>query len=190
VNPLAQVISGYKDSSSSMMLLQLELQHNFDKIVKGLFAKGTYNVKRDSYYDMRRRYRPYYYAPLATTDGSYRLMNFNPDTGTEYLDFEDGGKNIISTMYGEMRVGYNRTFNDLHDINAVLVGSLRHEVNTYGVSTLQESLPLRNISSAGRFAYGYDSRYFLEFNFGYNGSERFSKNHRFGFFPSVGQDGW
>ena len=72
-------------------------------------------------YTSRRRYRPYYYAPLATTDGSYRLMNFNPDTGTEYLDFEDGGKNIISTMYGEMRVGYNRTFNDLHDINAVPV---------------------------------------------------------------------
>ena len=189
VNPLAQVISGYKDSSSSIMLLQLELQHNFDKIVKGLFVKGTYNVKRDSYYDMRRRYRPFYYAPLATTDGSYRLINFNPDSGTEYLNFEDGGKTIVSSMYGEMRVGYNRTFDDLHDINAVLVGSLRHEVNTYGVNTLQESLPLRNISSAGRLAYGYDSRYFLELNFGYNGSERFSKNHRFGFFPSVGA-GW
>lgn len=189
VNPLAQVISGYKEASSSMMLFQLELQHNFDNILKGLFVKGTYNVKRDSYYDIRRRYLPFYYAPLTTTDGSYRLINFNPDSGTEYLDFVDGGKNITSSMYGEMRLGYNTTIADKHDINALLVGSLRNEVNTYGVTTLQESLPLRNISSAGRLAYGYDSRYFLEANFGYNGSERFSKNHRFGFFPSVGA-GW
>ncbi|MDR0414856.1 MAG: SusC/RagA family TonB-linked outer membrane protein, partial [Prevotellaceae bacterium] len=39
---------------------------------------------------------------------------------------------------------------------------------------------------SGRFTYAYDSRYFTEFNFGYNGSERFSKNERYGFFPSMG----
>lgn len=35
-------------------------------------------------------------------------------------------------------------------------------------------------------SYGYDSRYFVEFNFGYNGSERFAQNERYGFFPSIG----
>jgi TonB-linked SusC/RagA family outer membrane protein len=39
---------------------------------------------------------------------------------------------------------------------------------------------------SGRVTYAFDSKYFTEFNFGYNGSERFAKNHRFGFFPSVG----
>ena len=42
---------------------------------------------------------------------------------------------------------------------------------------------------SGRFSYNYDSRYFTEFNFGYNGSEKFAKNNRFGFFPSIGL-GW
>ncbi|MGL5785988.1 MAG: SusC/RagA family TonB-linked outer membrane protein, partial [Bacteroidales bacterium] len=42
---------------------------------------------------------------------------------------------------------------------------------------------------AGRLTYGYDSRYFIEGNFGYNGSERFHTSHRWGFFPSVG-GGW
>ena len=32
----------------------------------------------------------------------------------------------------------------------------------------------------------YDSRYFVEANFGYNGSERFAAQERFGFFPSAG----
>jgi TonB-linked SusC/RagA family outer membrane protein len=51
---------------------------------------------------------------------------------------------------------------------------------------LQLSLPGRNIGLAGRLAYNFDSRYFGEFNFGYNGSERFSENNRWGFFPSFG----
>ena len=42
---------------------------------------------------------------------------------------------------------------------------------------------------SGRFSYNYDSRYFTELNFGYNGSEKFAKNNRFGFFPSIGF-GW
>ena len=37
-----------------------------------------------------------------------------------------------------------------------------------------------------RGTYGYKDRYFFEASFGYNGSERFTKNNRMGFFPSVG----
>ena len=51
---------------------------------------------------------------------------------------------------------------------------------------LQSSLPSRNAGLSGRATYSYDNRYFSEFNFGYNGSERFSKQNRFGFFPSAG----
>jgi TonB-linked SusC/RagA family outer membrane protein len=39
---------------------------------------------------------------------------------------------------------------------------------------------------SGRVTYGYDRRYLAEANFGYNASERFNTNNRWGFFPSVG----
>lgn len=42
---------------------------------------------------------------------------------------------------------------------------------------------------AGRATYGYNDKYFGEFNFGYNGSENFAPQNQFGFFPSVGV-GW
>jgi TonB-linked SusC/RagA family outer membrane protein len=48
------------------------------------------------------------------------------------------------------------------------------------------SLPHRNLGLAGRLTYNYDSRYFVEANFGYNGSERFHSSQRWGFFPSAG----
>lgn len=47
------------------------------------------------------------------------------------------------------------------------------------------ALPYRHQGIAGRITYSYDNRYFIEGNFGYNGSENFSPGKRFGFFPSV-----
>lgn len=37
---------------------------------------------------------------------------------------------------------------------------------------------------AGRVNYNWNYRYFVDFNFGYNGSENFADGHRFGFFPA------
>lgn len=37
----------------------------------------------------------------------------------------------------------------------------------------------------GRFNYNYDEKYLLEFSSRYDGTSRFEKNHRWGFFPSV-----
>jgi TonB-linked SusC/RagA family outer membrane protein len=70
----------------------------------------------------------------------------------------------------------------------MLVSIIRNSL-TANATTLAESLPHRNLGLSGRFTYAYDNRYFSEFNFGYNGSEKFDKNHRWGFFPSVGL-GW
>ena len=188
VNPLAQIISGYRDSRASMMLTQVEMEHNFEGKLKGLFARGTFNLKRESWYNISRAYNPFYYQPATTLDGSYRLYCFNPETGTEYLSYGVGSRDIASSMYAEARVGYNKKFDEKHDLNVLLVGSIRNEV-TMAAATIQQTLPMRNISTAGRLGYGYDSRYFIEGNFGYNGSERFAKKYRFGFFPSVGA-GW
>ena len=62
------------------------------------------------------------------------------------------------------------------------------EINTKATN-VEEALPYRFRGLAGRFTYGFDDRYFAEFNFGYNGSENFTPKNRYGFFPSVGL-GW
>ena len=194
INPLASVVSSFKESKESMMTIQLEMEHKFKGKLDGLVARGTYNVLRKSYYELYRGYSPFYYTPASTVDGSYRLVALNPDGGTEYLTYGDGARTVTATHYGETRLSYNKQIADKHDLNALLVGTIREETGAIEMDRsvsdrLQASLPRRNISSAGRLAYGYDSRYFVEFNYGYNGSERFAKKYRFGFFPSVGM-GW
>ena len=191
-NPYAVLMSAYKEASTSMMLLQMEMEHKFAGVLDGAYIKGLYYIKRDSYYDFYRSYKPFYYSVAPTVDGSYQLTPLNPDSGTEYLDYSDGKRSAVSTQYGELRLGYNQTFGK-HDIQALLVGTVRDEVGAGNLTDqdvaaglLQATLPRRNIATAGRLSYGYGSRYFFEANFGYNGSERFAKSHRFGFFPSVG----
>ena len=72
----------------------------------------------------------------------------------------------------------------------MLVSMISEKLLTNGRNnSIYETLPERNLGVSGRGTYGYDSRYFMEFAFGYNGSEKFDSDRAFGFFPSVGL-GW
>lgn len=186
INPYADMVKGYKDYSKSMMLAQFELKQKLDFITKGLNVRGLFNTNRYSYFDVNRFYNPFWYS-VANYDkraDEYLLIRLNPETGTEWLSYNEGPKEITSTTYMEGAINYDRTFNR-HGISGLLVGTMRNKI-VPNASTLVLSLPFRNIGLSGRFTYSYDSRYFTEFNFGYNGSERFARDKRFGFFPSVG----
>ena len=188
-NPYASILSSYKEEKKSMMLAQMEFEHQFDGMLKGLIAKGIFNVKRNAKQNFTRGYKPFYYTPIKMLDDSYKLYCYNPDTGTTWLDYAPLERIVGSYIYAEGRLAYNKVLAEKHDLNFLAVGALRGETTTDGANSIQTSLPKRNIVLSGRAAYGYDRRYFVEFNFGYNGSERFSKNNRFGFFPTMGI-GW
>ncbi|MEP4668877.1 MAG: SusC/RagA family TonB-linked outer membrane protein, partial [Cyclobacteriaceae bacterium] len=93
-----------------------------------------------------------------------------------------------SVLYMEAAMNYLRVF-DKNTVSGLLVAVAREYLDGDAGNNLQLSLPSRNIGVSGRFNYDYDNRYFVEANFGYNGSERFAKSNRFGFFPSAGL-GW
>src|SRR5690606_5229021 len=90
-----------------------------------------------------------------------------------------------TVFYMESALNYNRAFKEKHNLSGLLVYIMRSEMNARA-NSLELSLPSRNLGLSGRATYSYDSRYFLEFNFGYNGSERFHESKRWGFFPSAG----
>ena len=90
-------------------------------------------------------------------------------------------------IYLETAINYKRSFKE-HDVSGMLLYNQSDELNT-AASSVETALPYRFMGLAGRFTYAYADRYFAEFNFGYNGSENFAPDNRFGFFPSVGL-GW
>lgn len=187
LNPYAEMVKGYKDYSRSMMLAQFEMKHNLAWITEGLSLRGLMNTNRESYFDVNRAYSPFYYeiATYNPLSDEYLLQNINPNDGTEYLGYSEGAKTVKTNLYSEMALNYNRTFSDKHGIGGLLVFYMRNYLEG-NASSLLKSLPYRNLGLSGRATYAYDNRYFAEFNFGYNGSERFHKSQRFGFFPSAG----
>ncbi len=187
INPYAQALRGYRDYSKNMTMTQFELKQNLDMLTDGLKFRAMVNMNRFSEFTVVREYTPYYYSidTYNLADHSYTLKNLNPETGDTFLQYSPGSRNINTVFYLESALEYNKEVADRHNLNGLLVYIMRQEKNGIADNLLL-SLPNRNLGLSGRLAYNYDSRYFGEFNFGYNGSERFSKEHRWGFFPSVG----
>ncbi|GGC12373.1 SusC/RagA family TonB-linked outer membrane protein [Parapedobacter defluvii] len=187
LNPYAEMVKGYKDYSKSLMLAQLEMKQNLAFVTEGLTFRGMLNTNRESYFDVTRAYAPFYYglAGFDRQSNVYTLEAINPNSGTEYLGYEEGPKIVRTNLYAELALNYNRTFGDKHGLSGLLVYNMRNFLEG-NASSLLKSLPYRNMGLSGRATYAYDDRYFAEFNFGYNGSERFYVDNRFGFFPSAG----
>lgn len=189
LNPYADMVRGYKDYTRSLMMAQMEIKQNLSFVTDGLRFRTMFNTNRISRFDIERAYRPFYY-DLDYYDrrtGNYSIYSFNEAQGEEFLSFNlpEGLRQQSSVFYMESALDYNRVFNEKHSLSGLLVTIMRSEMNA-DADGLQLSLPYRNVGLSGRGTYAYDSRYFLEFNFGYNGSERFHESKRWGFFPSAG----
>jgi len=187
LNPYADMVRGYMNYSRTNLGAQLEFKQNLSFLTEGLKARALMNTSRYVYFDVTRAYNPFYYhaGSYDKVNNTYRLQLFNEDTGTEYLNYQPGAKTVNSSFYLESALNYDRTFADKHTLSGLLVFMLRSSL-TGNAEDLQQSLPFRNVGLAGRATYSYDNRSFAEFNFGYNGSERFHHTHRYGFFPSAG----
>jgi TonB-linked SusC/RagA family outer membrane protein len=188
INPYAALLRGHKNYTESRISAQLEINQNLSGITQGLNLHGLFHTNRYSYFDSAMGYSPFYYNinTYNKATNQYTLTWLNPTAGvaTEYLGYNQGNNSTSSFTYFQGVLDYNRTFGG-HSLSSSLIGTAQQTI--YGnQSTLLGSLPYRNLTVAGRATYSYKARYYLEFNFGYNGTERFSADHRFGFFPTIG----
>lgn len=186
-NPYADLVKGYRNYTNAMFLAQFELKQDLSFVTEGLKFSGMYNTTRYNFYSVNRSYNPFYYsiANYDKTTDKFTLNALNPTTAYEYLNYGEDDKEVSSENYVQGILSYNRDFSQDHTTSGTLVFTLLNKLEA-NAGSLQNSLPHRNVGFAGRFTYGYKQRYFMEANFGYNGSERFHESKRFGFFPSIG----
>ncbi|TJY68110.1 TonB-dependent receptor [Sphingobacterium alkalisoli] len=187
LNPYAEMVKGYREYSQSRMQAQLELNQNLDVVTEGLSFTGRVSTKRYAYYQIGRSYIPFTYEYSGSDNNGNNLYTLhNQDTGRETLEYDisQGRKDVTSVFFMQGITNYQRKFGE-HSVTGLLVGTMNSEL-AGNTGSLQLSLPHRNLGVAGKFTYGYLGKYHLEANFGYNGSERFSEEYRYGFFPSVG----
>ncbi|MBD5279216.1 MAG: TonB-dependent receptor [Bacteroides sp.] len=150
-----------------------------DWLTPGLSAQGriAYASIDENYRQARREKFPTYHYDSQTdtytinpdevyTNGTYDITGWN---GNDHKNF-----NL------QLFLKYNRTFNDLHDVNAMLLYNRQSDTNVSGAG-----VPANFEGYTLSLGYRYKSRYLFDFNAAYNGTDRFGSNNRFGFFPSV-----
>ncbi len=195
MNPYAEMVRGYQTYKTSNMQPQIEIKQDLNGITEGLSLRGMGYLRRYAFMSASRSYQPFFYEAIVNSqDGTYNLKALNDGsatalqpTGTEYLSYAPPIRDVDSRIWLEGTLNYNRTFSEKHAVSGMLVSYISSYESAIGNNVgLVETLPSRNAGISGRFTYGFKDRYLAEFNFGYNGSERFDANHRWGFFPSFG----
>lgn len=154
-----------------------------DWVTKGLTVtvKGSFDAKNYNHL-ARTKTPPQYMASDRDEFGDLILQQ--TVVGTDNLTYAESHSGYRS-VYLEASVNWARSFGK-HDLSALFLYQ-QSQRNDVGIdkSEPELALPYRHQGIAGRITYSYDNRYFIEGNFGYNGSENFSPGKRFGFFPSV-----
>lgn len=190
-NPYAEMVKGYEDRNENTITAQATLMQDLKFITKGLKFQGRVSANTWSKYSSRRTYNPFFYdlESFNQITGEYKLFPLNQTSGSAYLGNVIPGRDADADFYTEGRLNWDRRF-DLHNVGAMVVGMMQEKLLTSGNSTsIYETLPERNMGVSGRITYDYDNRFFFEHAFGYNGSEKFAGEKKFGYFPSFGV-GW
>ena len=168
------------------------------------------NFLKDFHYDFNFNYNRYIYEARQwgrTITRSQHSLNKVVDKGAlpSTLTTSFGYESHYSYTL-ENLLSWAHTFAQKHDVSA-LVGYQEYYKNYYTIDATKKGLideTLHQFDQAtdmlktsgttqdyatrsifGRVNYAFNSRYLFEANFRYDGSSRFHKDHRWGFFPSV-----
>ena len=188
-NPYADVAKrGYKDEISNKVNSNLRLTQDLKFLTEGLTWTGMFAFDANNSHNISRSKREDTYFVNQTTpytrDGE--LLIIKTYSGNNYLGYNrsNGGDR---KFYLETAFNYNRDFNE-HSLGAMVLYNRSDRVDAFA-DDFTGSIPYRYQGVAARLTYGYKDRYFVEANAGYNGSENFSPDNRYGFFPSMAV-GW
>ncbi|MEX6688605.1 TonB-dependent receptor [Danxiaibacter flavus] len=188
-NPYADLAKrGYRNEYENKIYSNVRLTQDLGFITKGLniTAMMAFDSKNNQTVTRSKENKTY---TVSKSDpynpgGTLKLLSVYTPKQT-YLGY-DRGNSGERLLYSEAAVNYDRSFNR-HRVSGLALFYASDKTNAFG--DYMTSIPEKYVGLAGRATYSFDDRYFAEFNIGYNGSELFSPNNRYGIFPAVGV-GW
>ncbi len=186
INPYMLLQKGYLERTRYSTTNRAEYIHNLSTLIKGLEVRASVSVAQSGYYT----------TGYSTDPARYSLLDYDFETGKHILNAISAGNRTLSLddkstkSTTDTRVTYEARL--LHtaawdEHQTSLTAVFQATEHTYTpIEMALDGMPQRNLTFSMRGTYGFKDRYFIEGSFGYNGSERFAKHNRMGFFPAVG----
>jgi TonB-linked SusC/RagA family outer membrane protein len=178
---------GYQNESTNVLNFDIQYKLDLGFITQGLSfkAKASYNSEYTAQKNRQNGYGTGVVYVATLVDGEEALRKENITWPIPYSEGKWGSRN----WYAEASFDYARRFGK-HNIGALL---LYNQSKTYypwdSDGSIYQSIPKGYVGLVGRITYDYDTKYLLDFNIGYNGSENFAPGKRYGLFPSISL-GW
>lgn len=175
--------TGYKEHWENTIQSNLTLEQKLDFITQGLKFVGRFGFDTWNKNNIDRIKWPEQYKAQRFRDENGNLVfdRVTEDQKMKQTSSAEGNRNEIF----EAELHYDRGFKE-HHVGGLLKFNQDSKVFTVGTGEdIKKGIARRHLGLAGRVSYNWNYRYFVDFNFGYNGSENFADGHRFGFFPAV-----
>ena len=178
---------GYVNESTNVLNFDIQYKLNLGFITEGLSfkTKASYNSEYTARKNRQNGYGTGVTYVATIVNGEEVLRKEGVTWPTPYSESKWGSRN----WYTEASFDYARKFGQ-HNVGALL---LYNQSKTYypwdSDGSLYQSIPKGYVGLVGRVTYDYATKYLLDFNIGYNGSENFAPGKRYGVFPSISV-GW
>lgn len=173
------------------------------KLAKGLSYRVQYSFER--YQDVAKDFRPVYTSTFSDDNLANKESKYSTETQLSNSSY------VTSNYLVEQRLNYNGSWKK-HNLDAMVAMTYEKNSNegingfkrnalgnddiyqilsaqTVGDQVSGDKVTSSMLSYLGRVNYSYDDRYLATVNFRADGSSRFAKNNRWGYFPSVSL-GW
>lgn len=184
MNPLGVLTkNGFVEREFSYIQSDFSILFDFNRWIQGLSISPSVTFDVYNMYSSRK-------------DGGFSVWqptSFDEDgaiTGAQNWGYDNVVTNLVTGDVGGRRnwhfrttADYDRTFNDVHRLKAVLMYFMQRQDFSSSIHSI------RRVNVAAQANYMFDNRYILDFSGNYVGLPSFARNHRFGLFPTVGF-GW
>lgn len=174
--------TGYSHDFYNNAQALIGLTQDFSMFLPGLKANVKFSWDATNAATINRTKGPAsYYATGRDEDGNL-IFHKNGD-GSNYLQLTKNNWGDRTTNL-EASLTYENVFNEVHRVGGLFLFNMREYTNNFPDNYIA-GFPNKNQGIAARATYSFMDKYFIEGNFGYNGSENFAPGKKFGFFPSI-----
>lgn len=183
-NPWVQATqTGFKENWDNNIQTNVSLEQDLKFITKGLRFTGRFGYDTNNRSEIERKKWPEQWLAERSRDSETGEIIFkhisNPATMHQASKSEGDRREFFDAM-----LNYDRGFNG-HNVGGALKYTRDSRITTVDLGTdIKKGVSKRNQGLAGRVTYNWNLRYFVDFNFGYTGSENFAPGEQYGFFPA------
>jgi len=175
--------TGFNENWVNNVQTNVTIEQDFNFITEGLRMRGIIGYDIQNSNNIQRRKWPEQWRAARARDANGDLV-FTHISEPSELNQSSSSSGSRLEFY-DLMINYDRNFGS-HNLGGAVRFTRDAFVQTVNLGDdIKNGISRRNQGLAGRLLYNWENRIFLNFNFGYTGSENFAPGNQYGFFPAI-----